>query len=130
MSEIVFYDGNCPMCSGFVRFLIPRDKRRVFRCAPLGGETFKARLTPHEQKRIPDTLVVLRSDGAVLIRSTAVLYILHRLGAGWRVLSTLGMIFPRPLRDGVYRLVARFRPRRPDGTCPIPPASIRKWLLP
>ncbi|MCC5874759.1 MAG: DUF393 domain-containing protein, partial [Candidatus Sumerlaeia bacterium] len=105
MADIIFYDGNCPMCAGLVRFLIPRDKYRNFHYAPLGGETFQARFTQTEMDKIPDTLVVLRRDGTVLIRSTAVLYVLHRLGAGWGFLATVGMLFPLFIRDAVYRLV-------------------------
>lgn len=130
MADIIFYDGNCPMCAGLVRFLIPRDKHRRFRFAPLGGETYQARFTDREQNKIPDTLVVLRRDGSVLIRSTAVLYVLHRLGSWWGMLGTIGMVFPVFIRDGVYRLVARLRPRRKDGPCPLPSPALRKRLLP
>ena len=32
---LVLYDGVCTLCNGFVRFLLPRDRRDPFRFAPL-----------------------------------------------------------------------------------------------
>jgi hypothetical protein len=65
--------------------------------------------------------------GRYCLRTDAVLEILHRLGGGWRIFRVLRLI-PAPLRDLLYRLIARLRHRifgraggtggtgRPNGT--------------
>lgn len=57
----------------------------------------------------PETLIVVTGDWA-LRTSDAVLAIWSGLGWPWRAATVLGLV-PRPLRDGMYRLVARNRYR-------------------
>ena len=130
-ADVIFYDGDCPMCQRSVVFLARRDQKHRFLFAPLGGETFRAMLTARERGSLPDSMVVHRADGSVLVRSTAVLYLLHRLGGTWDIVARGLMLVPSPLRDIVYRFVAWARPRRRKGReCPLPPPAIRKRLLP
>ena len=39
--KIVFYDGNCPMCNSWVKRIIRWDMSKIFKFAPLEGETAK-----------------------------------------------------------------------------------------
>jgi len=112
-----------------VRFVLAEDTAgTAFRFAPLQGETFLARVAAGRRAGLPDSVVVLTRDGALLVRSEAFLHILRRLGGVWRVLgATLGVI-PRGLRDFVYDFVARIRYRvfgKRDDLCPIVPAELR-----
>jgi len=127
--EILFYDGHCGLCHRTVKFVVKRDRARgAFRFAPLQGETF-AKLVPPEQRiGLPDSIVVRTREGALLARSDASIYILRRLGGGWRVLAAILRVIPRPVRDAVYDLVARIRYGvfgRRDDLCPIVPADLR-----
>jgi predicted DCC family thiol-disulfide oxidoreductase YuxK len=128
---ILFDDEECAFCRRWVRWLAARDGRGRLHFAPLGGETFR-RLFPNG---VPDTpagsVVVRTADGRVLMRSAAVLHVLATLGGAWRVLAWIGALVPRPLRDGVYTLVARNRHRLAGraGACPtIPPAARGRFL--
>lgn len=106
---VVFYDGECGLCDGFVQWLLRRDPRGRLRYAPLQGETAHRILGPPEGDAGGWTVVLLR-DGRRLERSDAVLAILAELGAPWSWLAPLRIV-PRGLRDAVYRFVAARRYR-------------------
>jgi predicted DCC family thiol-disulfide oxidoreductase YuxK len=125
--EIVFYDGQCGLCHRGVKFILKRDPPPgAFRFAPLQGETFRAMIAP---ARLADSIIVRTADGALLDRSGAWIHILRRLGGGWKMLAAIIALVPRPLRDGVYALVARVRHRlfrRPSDLCPVVPPELRE----
>ena len=108
MQNAITYDAECNFCNGVVRFLKKRDKRGHFRFVPLqsdgGVELIKKAGLPEKDRNT----VVYYSGGKIYIRSTAVLYILRDTHSIWS-LAFAAIIFPRPLRDWVYRLVARYR---------------------
>jgi predicted DCC family thiol-disulfide oxidoreductase YuxK len=120
---ILFYDGHCGLCHSAVKFVLAHDVRRSFQFAPLQGELAKARLPPD----LPNTMVVETEEGSLLMRSSAWIYILQRLGGPWKVVANVLAIVPRPVRDAVYRIVASNRRifGTPDLTCPVLPAELR-----
>jgi len=71
-SEVVFYDGHCGLCHGFVRFLLRVDRTRAFTFAPLQGETFTAAVPEAMRRELPDSIVVRTVDGRILVKSTAI----------------------------------------------------------
>jgi predicted DCC family thiol-disulfide oxidoreductase YuxK len=116
-----------------VRFVLAADRRGAFRFAPLQGETFRAAVPEERRGSLPDSIVVLREDGALLGRSEAALHVLRRLGGGWRALAALLALLPRRLRDAAYDAVARRRARwfeRPADACPVVPAALRSRFSP
>lgn len=127
-AEILFYDGHCGMCHGFVRFLLARDRARAFVFAPLQGETFAATVPEAERTQLPDSMVVRTRDGRLLVRSAAALHVLDTLGGGWRVLAWLLRPLPRTLLDRAYAAVAAIRHRLappPPAACPLVPPDVR-----
>ncbi|MGD0957798.1 MAG: DCC1-like thiol-disulfide oxidoreductase family protein [Candidatus Acidiferrales bacterium] len=133
-TEILFYDGHCGLCHRTVKFALKHDRSgNAFRFAPLQGPTFQARVPTDRRAGLPDSIVVLTQSGELLVRSNAFLYILRRLGRGWRVLAAVLSVIPRPLRDVVYDFVARIRYRifgKRDELCPIVPPDLRKRFDP
>ena len=125
----LFYDGHCALCHGAVRFVLNHDRSvSATRFAPLQGELFKELVPEAQRASMPDSLVVLTADGALLTRSEAVLHILRRTGGLWRVIAGVGRIVPAPLRDAAYDGVAKIRYRvfgKRDDACPVIPASSR-----
>jgi predicted DCC family thiol-disulfide oxidoreductase YuxK len=108
----LYYDGGCGLCRGAVRFAARRDRSEQLRFAPLSGETFE-RLVPAESRTgLPGSLVVITPDGGLLTQSGAVIHLLRRMGPAWRWAGTVLAWIPEPLRDLVYRLIARLRPRK------------------
>ena len=106
---IVFYDGNCGLCDHFVQFVLKQDSQKIFRFAPLQGETFRI----YERQLGPGAknTVVLVDERGVHVRSEAALLVLSGLGYPWVVAGRVGQWVPRWLRDGIYRLVAHWRYR-------------------
>ena len=106
---LVLFDGHCNLCSGTVRFIIPRDRLRRFRFAPLSGPTANRVLHEKAPGGAPDSILLLENE-KLYEGSTAALHIAKRLDGLWPMLYLL-MIFPLPLREAVYRFVARNRYR-------------------
>ncbi|HKQ85560.1 MAG TPA: DCC1-like thiol-disulfide oxidoreductase family protein [Candidatus Acidoferrales bacterium] len=130
--DIIFYDGHCGLCHGAVKFVLRRDRTGVFRFAPLQGATFLRAVPASRQANVPDSIVALTTNGNLLVRSDALIYILRRLGGIWRVLAAIMTIVPGPLRDNIYNLIARVRYRifgRRDGLCPLVSQQLRDRFL-
>jgi len=127
-AERVFYDGGCGLCHRSVLFLLQEDRAEALRFAPLGGETFRRLVPPELAATLPDSLVVIRDDGAPLARAAAVVHLCGRLGGAWRPLGFLLRLLPRPLADRGYDRVASARSRlfaRPRSACPMIPPELR-----
>ena len=107
-NDLVLYDGVCGLCDRFVQSLLKRDKKQIFRFAPLQGETAGTVRLQHPQ--LPETLstVAYLKNGTLLLRSRAVFAIWKELGGGWRFLAGFRFL-PAFLTDLVYRLVAASR---------------------
>jgi predicted DCC family thiol-disulfide oxidoreductase YuxK len=127
--EILFYDGYCGLCHRAVRFVIAQDRAgTLFRFAPLQGGKFQELVRPEQRGTLPDSIVVMTTDGKLLARSEAFLHILGRLGGAWQAWAVVLNIVPRRFRDFVYDFVARIRYRvfgRRDNLCPVMPPELR-----
>ena len=132
--EMLFYDGHCALCHRSVKFVLKRDRSgKLFRFAPLQGPTFQARVPPHagsdaKLAQLPDSVVVLTNEGALLVRSDAFLHVLRQLGGGWRALAAVIGVIPRSLRDVAYDFIARVRYRvfgTREDSCPVMAPDLR-----
>ena len=132
-TALVLFDGVCPLCNGFVQFVIARDPKGRFRFAPLQGEAARRACVAAGLDRpaggTPDSVIVLQG-GRMQVRSDAVLTIAAGLPFPWRLLA-VGRMLPRPVRDALYRLVARNRYRwfGQRTTCPVPSPRVRDRFL-
>jgi predicted DCC family thiol-disulfide oxidoreductase YuxK len=133
--DVVFYDGVCTMCNGFVRFLLERDPGGRFRFAPLQGDAARRALQRHGWNADDlDTMHLLadfeRPGERLYSRSDAVLETLHRIGGLWALASWL-KIFPATLRDFVYGVVVRNRYRTfgKYDSCPLAPPEWRERFI-
>lgn len=127
--ETVFFDGDCGLCHGFVRFVLAEDTAAAFRFAPLQDPAFERAVPAEQRAALPDSIVVLTEDGRLLVRSRAVLHVCRGLGGAWRALAELLALVPRPVRDAVYDGVARVRRRlfaKPSGACPLVPPDLAR----
>jgi predicted DCC family thiol-disulfide oxidoreductase YuxK len=121
---ILFYDGHCAMCNRAVLFVLQRDPAARF--TPLQGTLAQSNLP----KNLPDTMIVQTDEGSLLIRSDAWVYILSRLSGPWKTLGCVLGLVPRPVRDGGYRIVARFRKAFRPKTCRIIPLEFKNRFSP
>ena len=112
VDRLVLYDGVCGLCDGVVRFLLRRDRRRALAFAQLQGPTGRAILARHGLDGGLSTMVLVerpgRADERVRLRSDGALATLAALGGIWKLTAALRLV-PAPLRDAVYRWIARKR---------------------
>src|SRR5262245_256108 len=131
--NILFYDGACGLCHGFVRFTVKRDRAQRFFYAPLQGETIKRELPPESRAILPDSIVLLSGEEAMHVRSDAVVEILKHLGGAWPAVAVVLCVIPKVLRDWGYDFVAKVRRvvfPKPNELCPIVPPELRARFLP
>ncbi len=128
-AETVFYDGSCGLCHRAVRFLLAEDRRgQAFRFAPLDSDVFRATVAEERRAALPDSLIVLTVEGELLSRSSAVFYVMRRLGGIWRMVALIGRMIPVVWLNAVYDAVARMRFRlfrKPESSCPLLPGHLR-----
>jgi predicted DCC family thiol-disulfide oxidoreductase YuxK len=106
---VVFYDGVCGLCDGFVQFVLEEDRAGAMKFATLQGDLAKQTLPPGAASAAVETIAVKTADGRILERSTGVLHVVRHMGGMWRVLGVLGFVCPRVVRDAAYRFVAGIR---------------------
>lgn len=106
---IILYDGVCVLCSGWMRFVLRRDRDALFRFTPIQsdyGRTLALALDIDPDD--PDTNALVWK-GFAYRRSDVALTVVSHL-PGWAWVRALHIV-PRVLRDAAYRLIARTRYR-------------------
>jgi predicted DCC family thiol-disulfide oxidoreductase YuxK len=128
----IFFDGQCALCHGFVRFVLKEDRSaRPFFFAPLQGDFVQRAIAEDIRRQLPDSVVVLDETNNVLARSAAVIYVMKRLGGIWFVAASLLSFLPVVLRDFGYEAVASLRKRifgPIKQMCPLVPPQLRARL--
>ncbi len=130
MTSLVLFDGVCDLCNGFVQFVIARDPAGRCQFGALQSPSARRVLDLHDTPDpLPDTLVLV-DQGRVFTRSTAVLRIARHLTFPWP-LAYAFLAVPRPLRDGIYAIVARHRYQwfGKRDHCMVPTPAIRARFI-
>jgi predicted DCC family thiol-disulfide oxidoreductase YuxK len=104
---IIFFDGECNLCNGFVDLILQIDPEQKFYLAPLQGKTAKQYLPPLPTN--PEDWAIAYFDGKNIAQaSDACLQICAELGGVWSIF-TLARPMPQDFRDWLYRIVASNR---------------------
>lgn len=123
-NPVLLYDGVCGLCHRLVQFVLKRDPTACFRFASLQSDYAARMLQRHGlDPQDLDTVYVVDATGdRPKTRSDAVIFILRSLGGFWSAAATALRIFPRPVRDWGYSIVARHRYRvfGKYESCPLP----------
>ena len=127
---ILLFDGHCNLCNASVQFIVKRDPAKTIRFASLQSRAGRALLDKHNiDQNYIDSLVFIEEE-RLSVSSTAALRTLSYLSS-WESQLKLLLVLPRPLRDLVYRFVARFRykwfGRREQ--CMLPTAELKERFL-
>ena len=107
---LIIFDGHCVLCSGFAQFVLRHDPAARFRMlaaqTPLGDALYRHYgLNPVEYETN-----ILVADGRAFFKSEAQIRIFEGLGLPWSAMAA-GRLLPRPVRDGIYSILARNRLR-------------------
>jgi predicted DCC family thiol-disulfide oxidoreductase YuxK len=128
---IVFYDGVCILCNGFIKFIFKFDKAQNIKVTPLQSEKSIAILSKYNLDfQSLDTIFVLDHE-KIYMRSDAVLVVLSKLSIFWKCLSKIGFIIPKFLRDFLYNIVAknRYKTFGQYDSCPLPTPEMKNRFL-
>ena len=129
--RLVLFDGVCGLCNRMVDFCVRVDRRRIFRYAPLQGETARSLRVTHPE--IPDDLdtIVFIDEGKVYFRSQAILRAAKYLGLPWSIAGAFRWL-PAFVGDSIYNFIARRRYRMfgKAEVCRLPLPHERELFLP
>lgn len=119
----------CNLCNGAVDWIVRHDPKAVIRFSSLQGET-AAQVVPDAASTLDS--MVLVDGGHHYLQSDAVLQTGKRLGGVYGALASFASIFPRGLRNAVYRFVAKNRYRwfGKKESCRLPTPAERSRFLP
>lgn len=129
-THILFFDGECVMCNGIVKWLFAIDRGDALTFASLHGETAAQMREAHPDFPHDLDSFVFWDDGEIRVRSRAAFYAARLLKFPWN-LGYLFRFIPRFITDPVYRFVARnrFDWFGKTETCWLPPAEAQHRFL-
>lgn len=125
---ILFFDGVCSLCNGFIDFIFKHDSKEKFLVASLQGSK-ALELLPKESVTELNT-VILYKDGELFDKSTAVIMVLKELSFPWS-LASFFIIIPASIRDFFYMRVSlnRYLIFGKKKTCRFPTPNERGRFL-
>jgi predicted DCC family thiol-disulfide oxidoreductase YuxK len=125
---IVFFDGVCNLCNGFISFLVGIDKDEKFHLSSLQGETAKKYLDKDDIDQMKS--IVVWDKGKLYKKSEAVLHIFLVTGGIWTCVSWF-RFFPSVLTNIAYDFIAKNRYLffGKKESCRIPTPEERKRFL-
>ncbi len=107
---ILFFDGECVLCNRTVQWLLRHERNNRLQFAALNSQTAETHLNNTRFEAHADSILLLEPDGQLFVASDAAFRTLPHLKTAWQALHVL-MVFPRFLREPVYRFIARNRKR-------------------
>lgn len=126
--KIIFFDGVCNLCNMLVVFIIKRDRKHIFKFAPLQSVT--AEEMGILQKDATSNSVIFFCENKLYQKSTAILHICKLLPFPWPLLFGF-IIVPRFIRNAVYNFVAanRYKWFGKKDQCMVPSENIEDRFL-
>jgi predicted DCC family thiol-disulfide oxidoreductase YuxK len=127
--KVIFFDGYCGLCNGFIDFMMMVDKKNTFKFSPLQGEYAKAHLPAQDIEDLKS--VVLLIEGKTYRKAPAVLKALNELGGIWKLSSAFNLL-PDGLLTKAYDFTAanRYKIFGKKETCRLPTPEERERFLP
>ena len=128
--NIVFYDGLCSFCNGFVVFLLKHEKRNNMSFCSLQSEFAESFLKDFNVQVNVDTIYYY-SNGRVYKRSEAIKKISRNLNPPYLIASSLLAITPKFIREYFYKFFAKNRYKwfGKKDECQIPSPEERSRFL-
>lgn len=130
MKKIILFDGVCNLCNSSITFVIKRDKKDMFRYAPLQSTIGQELAAKHNiDLGKVDSIILVTEDKAVA-KSTAALRIAKHLSGGWPLMAAF-LILPAFIRNIVYDFIARNRYKwfGKKDSCMIPTPELKSKFL-
>ncbi len=127
---VLLFDGVCNLCNAVVSFTIERDPAGKFAFASLQSDYGQQLLAKHNFPQETFDTFILQEGDQLYLRSTGALRVARELRGAWSLLYIF-IVVPRPIRDVVYRFIAKHRYRwfGKKDQCMIPSPEIRARFL-
>lgn len=126
----VLFDGDCGMCSAFVRFVLAHSTDDAVVFIALKSERGQQILSDFGIDTNDTDSIVFVADGRAWVYSSAILEIARHFRFPWRAVRAF-VVIPQGLRDVAYRVVARYRKKLfpPPIECALLPPSQRSRIF-
>jgi predicted DCC family thiol-disulfide oxidoreductase YuxK len=126
---IILFDGVCNLCNNSVQFIIKHDQKGYFKFASLQSDAGMALADGHQIPENVDSILLVK-EGEVYTESSAIVRIAKHLDGVWK-LAAAAWIIPRPLRNKLYRYIAKNRYRwfGRQNECMLPSPSLKERFL-
>jgi len=127
--KIIFFDGYCGLCNGFVDFILKFDKNAVFKFSPLQSEFAKTKLNQSDVEDLKSVVVIINDK--TYRKAEAALKALAELGWPWKILLIFSLL-PEKVLNLFYDLIAanRYRIFGKRETCRLPtPEERQRFIL-
>jgi predicted DCC family thiol-disulfide oxidoreductase YuxK len=128
--RILFFDGVCVLCSGWVEFVYRRDQEGRIAFAPLQSGAGRQVLRWMDLPEDYLEMMIYVEEKRVYTRSGAFLKIAGQLRFPWNLLRA-GWLVPEIIRDWVYDRAAeiRYRVFGKLDHCLIPPEDLQERFI-
>lgn len=126
--KVIFFDGYCGLCNGFIDFMIKIDKQGQFKFSPLQSEYAKANLSAADVTDLKSVVVLIEEK--TYHKAEGVVKAISSLGGIWKMACLL-----QTLPDGIlnfgYDMVAenRYRMFGKRDTCRLPNSEERTRFI-
>jgi predicted DCC family thiol-disulfide oxidoreductase YuxK len=129
--NIIFFDGVCNVCNGYVNFVIRRNKKRDLYFTSLQSGFAKQFLSKMNMDASEMSTIYFYKAGNLYSKSTAVLQICKHLTAPYPFFAAALLLVNRRLRDFFYERLAanRYKLWGKRETCRLPTPDERKMFL-
>ncbi|WP_205780371.1 thiol-disulfide oxidoreductase DCC family protein [Flagellimonas oceanensis] len=130
INNIVLFDGVCNLCSGFVQFVIKRERDSTISFASLQSEEGQGLLKKYGvDSTTVDSIVFIKDDRA-FIKSEAFFKIVQHLKAPWPFLRIFTFL-PLKFNNAIYDLIAknRYKVMGKKNSCWLPSKSMSNRFI-
>ncbi|GLO66944.1 MULTISPECIES: thiol-disulfide oxidoreductase DCC family protein [Oceanobacillus] len=128
--HIILFDGECNVCDSSVQFILKRDQEGMFSFASLQSEAGKYLREKYNIPNDTDSMVLVKENNDVKIKSNAVLDICRKLPLPWKLLYGLTIV-PNSIRNKAYDWFAnnRFKWFGKKQQCKLPTPEERQRFI-
>jgi predicted DCC family thiol-disulfide oxidoreductase YuxK len=128
--SIIFFDGVCNLCEGFVQWVIKRDPDGYFHFSSLQSDFARSFFESRGSDLNDLNSVILYNKGRFYKNSDVSLEVFKQLKFPWSLLYPFKVI-PRIIRDSIYQWIAKNRYRwfGKKEQCMIPTPELQSRFL-
>lgn len=108
IERIVYYDGVCGLCDGFVELLVKLDKNKKLKFSSLQGKSGRILLNKLNLDLEEFDTVLFKVNDQVYTKSTAVFKIINSIGGIIKLFLVFNLL-PRRFNDLIYSKIAKNR---------------------